>query len=138
MNRGKAADPAIRAGVVTAESRRQKFGSRHHTFLTKRFDRTDTVKRIHFASAMTLLASGTGRRGRVISTSPKFLASMARSPRAIWSSSGGESCSSCASRTSTIISEVETVVKDWRGEAKKPKLSRAEQDRMARAFRVAR
>jgi serine/threonine-protein kinase HipA len=46
---------ATRAGIETAEGRRQKFGSRHHTFLTKRFDRTDAGERIHFASAMTLL-----------------------------------------------------------------------------------
>jgi serine/threonine-protein kinase HipA len=33
----------------------QKFSGKHHTFLSKRFDRTDEQKRIHFASAMTLL-----------------------------------------------------------------------------------
>ena len=37
-----------------AESRAQKFSNRQHTFLTKRFDRING-KRIHFASAMTLL-----------------------------------------------------------------------------------
>jgi len=29
--------------------------NKNHTFLTKRFDRTNTGKRVHFASAMTLL-----------------------------------------------------------------------------------
>jgi len=38
-----------------SECRMQKFSSRHHTFLIKRFDRNDTGGRIHFASAMTLL-----------------------------------------------------------------------------------
>ena len=33
----------------------QKFYSNHHTFLTKRFDRTSDGKRIHFASALTML-----------------------------------------------------------------------------------
>lgn len=42
-------------GIVMAECRAQKFNSRHHTFLTKRFDRNTDGKRIHFASAMTLL-----------------------------------------------------------------------------------
>lgn len=46
---------AIAAGVNMAVSRAKKFTSTNHTFLTKRFDRTKDGKRIHFASAMTLL-----------------------------------------------------------------------------------
>jgi serine/threonine-protein kinase HipA len=42
-------------GIHVSEARLQKFSGRHHTFLSKRFDRTDAQKRIHFASAMTLL-----------------------------------------------------------------------------------
>lgn len=42
-------------GIVMAECRAQKFSSNHHTFLTKRFDRNNEGRRIHFASAMTLL-----------------------------------------------------------------------------------
>jgi serine/threonine-protein kinase HipA len=38
-----------------AASQAQKFTTKHHTFLTKRFDRTTIGNRIHFASAMTLL-----------------------------------------------------------------------------------
>lgn len=38
-----------------ANARIEKFNSRHHTFLSKRFDRTSKRKRIHFSSAMTLL-----------------------------------------------------------------------------------
>ena len=49
------AELAQSCGVVMAECRAQKFSSNHHTFLTKRFDRTDNGRRIHFASAMTLL-----------------------------------------------------------------------------------
>jgi serine/threonine-protein kinase HipA len=43
------------AGVIMAEARARKFSSEHHTFLSKRFDRTKTGDRLHFASAMTLL-----------------------------------------------------------------------------------
>jgi serine/threonine-protein kinase HipA len=52
-----------RAGVTMAEARRRRFGSRHHTFLTKRFDRTGARERIHFASAMTLLERSDGEAG---------------------------------------------------------------------------
>jgi len=46
---------AIQSGIKMAESKAEKFSSDQHTFLTKRFDRTIEGKRIHFASAMTLL-----------------------------------------------------------------------------------
>ena len=46
---------AKNAGLDVAESKIQKFSSHHHTFLTKRFDRTSDGKRIHFASALTML-----------------------------------------------------------------------------------
>jgi serine/threonine-protein kinase HipA len=46
---------AKRAKITMAEAKIEKFNSRHHTFLSKRFDRTITGERIHFASAMTLL-----------------------------------------------------------------------------------
>lgn len=51
---------AHKAGVTMAAAMIQKLGSRHHTFITKRFDRTDHNKRIHFASAMTLLGYADG------------------------------------------------------------------------------
>jgi len=38
-----------------AQAMAKPFFGKHHTFLTKRFDRTNTGKRLHFASAMTLL-----------------------------------------------------------------------------------
>lgn len=46
---------AKKAGINIAFSRIQKFSSSHHTFLTKRFDRTTNGERIHYASAMTML-----------------------------------------------------------------------------------
>ena len=45
---------ALDAGVSMSESRLEKFDSHHHTFLTKRFDRTEK-SRLHFTSAMTQL-----------------------------------------------------------------------------------
>jgi serine/threonine-protein kinase HipA len=48
------------AGVTMPDGQAQKFNSKHHTFLNKRFDRTDAGKRIHFASAMTLLGYNDG------------------------------------------------------------------------------
>lgn len=46
---------AVRSGIKMSESKIQKFSGNQFTFLTKRFDRTPNQKRIHFASAMTLL-----------------------------------------------------------------------------------
>jgi serine/threonine-protein kinase HipA len=52
------------AGVNVAESKVQKFASRYHTFLTRRFDRVaNSGERIHFASAMTLLDREDGEAG---------------------------------------------------------------------------
>ncbi|MEA5259551.1 HipA domain-containing protein [Arcicella aquatica] len=45
---------AQKSGIQMSEAMIQKFSGHHHTFLTKRFDRVNS-KRIHFASAMTLL-----------------------------------------------------------------------------------
>lgn len=46
---------AKKAGVDVAQAALQKFNVKHHTFLSKRFDRTNKGTRIHFASAMILL-----------------------------------------------------------------------------------
>lgn len=54
---------AARAGVDAAEGELRRFGSRHHTFLTRRFDRTAAGARVHFASAMTLLERADGDEG---------------------------------------------------------------------------
>lgn len=54
---------ARRAGIVTATATCRRFGSKHHTFVTRRFDRTNTDERIHFASAMTLLERIDGEEG---------------------------------------------------------------------------
>lgn len=46
---------AKEAGVVAAETEVINSGEKYHALLSKRFDRTDDGRRIHFASAMTLL-----------------------------------------------------------------------------------
>lgn len=50
------------SGVVTAETACRRFGSRYHTFLARRFDRI-AARRVHFASAMTLLERNDGDPG---------------------------------------------------------------------------
>jgi serine/threonine-protein kinase HipA len=52
---------AIKSGINMAKSMVQKFSSKNHTFLTKRFDRTEKDERIHFASAMTMLGYTDGQ-----------------------------------------------------------------------------
>jgi len=48
------------AGLEIAQSETRKFSGEYDTFLTKRFDRTEDGKRLHFASAMTLLGKKDG------------------------------------------------------------------------------
>jgi serine/threonine-protein kinase HipA len=50
---------ARKAGLNVAEAQVKKLTRHHHTYLTKRFDRIGE-KRIHFASAMTLLGRNDG------------------------------------------------------------------------------
>ncbi len=50
---------AVKCGIKMALSKVQKFSRKRYTFLTKRFDRVNK-KRIHFASAMTLLGYSDG------------------------------------------------------------------------------
>ncbi|TQV82574.1 HipA domain-containing protein [Exilibacterium tricleocarpae] len=45
---------ALKAGIEMAPCRIERFNSHHHTFLTRRFDRTCT-SRLHFTSALTQL-----------------------------------------------------------------------------------
>lgn len=54
---------AKEAGLNIAEGHVKKFNSKHHTFLSKRFDRARGSGRIHYASAMTLLGYSDGAEG---------------------------------------------------------------------------
>lgn len=51
---------AINAGINAAQTRVISTSDKHHTLLSRRFDRNDRGKRIHFASAMTLLGLNDG------------------------------------------------------------------------------
>lgn len=53
---------AQQAGLNIAKGMVQRFNNRYHTYLTKRFDRTEKDERIHFASAMTLLGYTDGEK----------------------------------------------------------------------------
>jgi len=53
---------AQKAGLNISLGMVQRFNNRYHTYLTKRFDRTEKDERIHFASAMTLLGYTDGER----------------------------------------------------------------------------
>ncbi|MEX2428425.1 MAG: HipA domain-containing protein, partial [Bacteroidales bacterium] len=46
---------AFQAGISVPVARIERFSSKFHTYLNRRFDRTETGQRIHFASALTLL-----------------------------------------------------------------------------------
>ncbi|MBP3667997.1 MAG: HipA domain-containing protein, partial [Bacteroides sp.] len=51
---------AKNAGINAAETKVILTNDKYHTLLSRRFDRTDSGKRIHFASAMTLLGLNDG------------------------------------------------------------------------------
>ena len=50
----------MKAGINAAETKVMATGEKYHTLLSQRFDRTREGKRIHFASAMTLLGLNDG------------------------------------------------------------------------------
>ena len=51
---------AMKAGINAATTKVLSDGEKYHTLLSRRFDRTQEGKRIHFASAMTLLGLNDG------------------------------------------------------------------------------
>lgn len=51
------------AGISMPESKALKLASKHHTFLSRRFDRTGETIRYAYASAMTLLGKQDGQSG---------------------------------------------------------------------------
>ena len=192
---------AKKAGVHVAEGRRERFGKAHHTFLTRRFDRTDEGGRIPFASAMTMLERADGEPGAsYLDLAGVLMQHGAHAPRDLeqlwrrivffvcisntddhlrnhgfllekkgWSLAPaydmnpvahGDGLTLNISETDnaqdlelvlnvakhfrvkstaakTIVGEVTEVVKGWRAEARRAGIARAEQDRMANAFRLA-
>lgn len=55
-----ASELAQGCGIWVAETKAQRFSGRQHTFLSRRFDRTEAGARIHFSSAMTMLGQTDG------------------------------------------------------------------------------
>ncbi len=51
---------AKRSGISVSDFKLERYSGEYHTFLTKRFDRTDGGKRRQFTSAMTLLGYSDG------------------------------------------------------------------------------
>ncbi len=51
---------ARQAGITVPNASVRKLGSPYHTYLSQRFDRSENNKRIHYASAMTLLQKKDG------------------------------------------------------------------------------
>ncbi len=47
-------------GLQVAPAQARKFASDYHCFMVRRFDRTDTGQRLHFASAMTMTGHSDG------------------------------------------------------------------------------
>ncbi len=191
---------ARKSGIVVADAKCERFGKKHHTFLTRRFDRTDGGARIHFASAITMLERSDGEGASYIDLASAITQRGAHVPRDLeqlwrrivffvcisnvddhlrnhgfllekkgWALAPaydmnpvayGDGLTLNISETDntqslalaldvaahfrlkattakTIIADVTKVVCGWRGEAQKIGIARAEQDRMARAFRVA-
>lgn len=191
---------ARKAGVVAAESKVKIFGAKHHTFLSRRFDRTDSGARLHFASAMTLLQHRDGDPASYLELAQFLVSQGARAqqdleqlwrriafsvcvsnvddhlrnhgfllrPKSGWTLAPAYDLNPVAtgdglalnisesdnaqdlelvrdvaanfrlslSRATEILAEVTTATKQWRAEAKKHKLPRDEQERMADAFRI--
>ena len=55
-------DMARKSGINVSDFMTERFNDKYHTFLTKRFDRTDQGRRRQFTSAMTLLGYADGER----------------------------------------------------------------------------
>jgi serine/threonine-protein kinase HipA len=191
---------ASRAGINVADNVRRRFGSRHHTFLAKRFDRGAGQQRIHFCSAMTLLERTDGEAGASYLDLADVLvrhgAEPARDLEQLWRRIAFYACVSNvddhlrnhgfllssdgwvlapaydvnpvsdasgltlnitetdnaqdlslvrdvarafrvgARKADEILAEVASAVRDWRAVAEQAQLSRAEQARMAPAFRL--
>jgi|SRR5450432_156034 len=58
-----ATEMAMDAGIDMAPGQAKRFNDKRHTYLSKRFDRIGTKRRVHFASAMTLLGQSDGAEG---------------------------------------------------------------------------
>ena len=73
---------AEKAGINIAKGIAKVYNAERHTFLSKRFDRTENGERIHFASAMTLLGQNDGVTGASYLDLAEFILRNSASPNA--------------------------------------------------------
>ncbi len=73
---------AEKAGINIAKGMAKVYNGDRHTFLSKRFDRTENGERIHFASAMTLLGQNDGATGASYLDLAEFILRNSASPNA--------------------------------------------------------
>ena len=73
---------AEKAGLTIANGMARIYNSEQHTFLSRRFDRTATGERIHFASAMKLLGQTDGTAGASYLQLAEFILQNSASPNA--------------------------------------------------------
>jgi serine/threonine-protein kinase HipA len=71
---------AEKAGINIAKGMAKVYNGERHTFLSRRFDRTETGERIHFASAMTLLGQTDGATGASYLDLAEFILRNSASP----------------------------------------------------------
>src|SRR5690242_19746413 len=69
-------------GINVAKGMAKVYNGERHTFLSQRFDRTETGERIHFASAMTLLGQTDGAMGVSYLDLAEFILRNSASPTA--------------------------------------------------------
>jgi serine/threonine-protein kinase HipA len=73
---------AERVGINIAKGMAKVYNGERHTFLSRRFDRTEAGERIHFASAMTLLGQTDGATGTSYLDLAEFILRNSASPNA--------------------------------------------------------
>jgi serine/threonine-protein kinase HipA len=73
---------AEKAGINIAKGMAKVYNGEQHTFLSRRFDRTESGERIHFASAMTLLGQSDGATGASYLHLAEFILQNSASPNA--------------------------------------------------------
>lgn len=73
---------AEKAGINMARGMAKVYNGEQHTFLSRRFDRTERGERIHFASAMTLLGQNDGATGASYLQLAEFILRNSAAPNA--------------------------------------------------------
>lgn len=73
---------AEKSGINMAKGMAKVYNGEQHTFLSRRFDRTESGERIHFASAMTLLGQSDGATGASYLQLAEFILRNSAAPNA--------------------------------------------------------